>query len=260
MVLYDKDIPPRTLSQYKTSRFRWNDFVGQFEDDEGIMNKFVDADGSIAAHFNNTVTAFFKHLDESKDTTKSIVCNAISFIAYELNKQVYIETGGIAQYGYVSRIQGWRGSRRSMTRTIALPSRWSMEKLSNSLTSTPKLTRRCPSLRRFRPPKACLTRWCRRWVSCQHFRCYTSMLQAMELPLEAKTCDLIALDIPSLESMSKLVRKGVRFCTGLPLEVNQTKEAILSTTAIYTMQTRAYVPLHRGVHAGVSVYFRLWQW
>ena len=106
MVLYDKDIPPRTLSQYKTSRFRWNDFVGQFEDDEGIMNKFVDADGSIAAHFNNTVTAFFKHLDESKDTTKSIVCNAISFIAYELNKQVYIETGGIAQYGYVSRIQG----------------------------------------------------------------------------------------------------------------------------------------------------------
>ena len=40
MALYDKDIPPRTLSQYNTSRFRWNNFVGQFDDDEG-MNKFV---------------------------------------------------------------------------------------------------------------------------------------------------------------------------------------------------------------------------
>ena len=78
----------------------------EFDDEEGVMNQFVNADGSIAAHFNNTVTAFFKYLDESEDMTKRIVCNAISFLAYELNKQTHIETGGIAQHGYVSRIQG----------------------------------------------------------------------------------------------------------------------------------------------------------
>lgn len=82
MALCDKDIPPCTLSQYKTSRFRWKNFVSQFDDEEGVINQFVNADGSIAAHFNNTVTAFFKYLDESDDMTKSIVCNAISFLAY----------------------------------------------------------------------------------------------------------------------------------------------------------------------------------
>ena len=103
-LLYDKDIPKRTLSQYKTTRFRWDRFASQYDMDE--LNKFVNADGSIADHFNNTATQFFKYLDECDDMTYSIVSNAINFLAHELNKQMYIEIGNVAPHGYVSRIQG----------------------------------------------------------------------------------------------------------------------------------------------------------
>ena len=85
----------RTYRQYKTAiAKRWNPFI-----EDGVKNKnwnkeqverFVNDNGEVAEHVVATAEEFARFMDNQPDMSLSIISNALSWMARELNDQLYI--------------------------------------------------------------------------------------------------------------------------------------------------------------------------